>query len=160
MPTGGNQHCPSWSPDGSRLVFTEYYRDTDGRLVTTLVVIDPTGTVQASWPGPSEQAEPCAGWTLDGRRVGLFGAPAPVLQPGYPWVYPSLYELMTADSVRRFSSFVWSLDEGRWLSRGSGPGVELLDGKLSLDGRWVLCAHRWRCRAGEPRSNAPRWVHE
>lgn len=139
VPTGGDQSCPSWSPDGSRLVFTEYYRDADSRLITTLVVINAAGAVQASWPAPPGQSEPCAGWTLDGRNVGLFMLPAPDPRPsGIPYVDPSLYALMTADSVRRFSTFLWSLDEGRWLSIGSGPGVELYDGKRSRDGRWVL----------------------
>ena len=142
VPTGGNQYCPSWSPDGSRLVFTESYRDPDDRLIPTLVVVNPLGMVQASWPAPSGQAEPCAGWTLDGRGIGLFGAPAPVvpppLGPGFIPTRPDWYGVMTADSVRRFSTFVWNLDEGRWLSQGSGPGVELRDGKRSPDGRWVL----------------------
>lgn len=141
VPTGGSQYCPSWAPDGKHLVFTESYREADGSLTTTLVVIDPTGAVKASWPAPTGQTEACAGWTLDSRNVGLFGAPAPPLRlTGSPLAYPRMYDLMAADSTRRFSTFVWSLDEARWLSSGSGPGVELHDGKRSADGRWVVVA--------------------
>lgn len=139
VPTGGDQLCPSWSPDGSRLVFTEYYRAPDNRVMTTLVVIDRDGMVLSSWPAPAGLAERCAGWTLDGNNVGLFTLPAPDPRPtGIPYVSPSLAVLMAADSVRRFATYVWSLDEGRWLSSGSGPGVELYDGKRSRDGRWML----------------------
>ncbi len=125
VPTGAvAQFCPSWSPDGSQLTFTQTMPSGSFELV---ILSLQDMTLRVSPIADTEQASlRCARWTLDGSGIGLTGP-----LPG------SINAIPVPVSGRRYTNYVWNLDGSGWRSRGSGPEVEVDDGTRLSDGRWL-----------------------